>query len=259
MTGNWRQWLPRWLGGLRGVDVYLAPGPAGTVDLRFAHGLAQSRMRRNAPDLLVVDYTRTMLAALMWQPAPKLVGIVGLGGGSQAKFLYRHFPWMHIEALEISAEVLALRERFRVPADDGRFSVLHVDAAEFLPNNPGRYDLMLVDAYDAHGIPPPLSTPAFHRACHDALTENGVLATNLYCDDRTAHFGRLREVFGGNALLVEELRQSNCVAFAWRGEVRPLDADQVLDAMPAEAAGQLRRSFLRVQSAYRTAFTNGRS
>ncbi|MFO7326432.1 MAG: fused MFS/spermidine synthase [Pseudomonadota bacterium] len=250
---NWRQWLPRWLGGRHSAGAYVTAGPAGTVDLRFAHGVAQSRMRRTAPDLLVVDYTRTMLAALLWRPAPRRVGIIGLGGGSQAKFLYRHFPQLQIEALEISPEVLELRGRFHVPPDDERFTVRLADAAEFLPQHPGRYDLMLVDAYDAQGIPPALGTPAFQKACHDALAEGGVLATNLYCDDHAAHFGRLREAFGGRALLVEELRQSNRVAFAWRGDVKPVDADEVLDAMPAEAAAQLRRGFLRVQSAYRQA------
>lgn len=257
MSIDWRQWLPRWLGGRRGKGAYLAAGPAGTLDLRFAHGVAQSRMRRSAPDLLVVDYTRTMLAALLWQPAPKRVGIVGLGGGSQAKFLYRHFPKLAIEALEVSAEVLALRERFRVPPDDHRFSVLHVDAAEFLPQHPGRYDLLLVDAYDAQGIPPPLGTFAFQEACRDALTEGGALATNLYCPDHHAHFDRLRKAFGGRALLVEEPRQSNRVGFAWRGDVQPVDADGLLDTLPAEAAAQLRRGFLRVQSAYQQAARNG--
>src|SRR5690606_23252392 len=160
MSAGLRYWLPRWLGGSGGKGAFVASGPSNTLDLRFADGVAQSRMRRTAPDVLVADYTRTMLAALLWQPAPKRVGIVGLGGGSQAKFLYRHFPHLSIEALEISPQVLALRDRFRIPADDARFSLRQVDAAQFLPANPARYDLMLVDAYDAKGIPPVLRTAA---------------------------------------------------------------------------------------------------
>lgn len=249
MSLDLRQWLPRWLGGRRGRRAYLAAGPAGTLDLRFANGVAQSRMRRKDPDWLEVDYTRTMLAALLWQPAPARIGIVGLGGGSQAKFLHRHLPQVSIEALEVSAEVLALRGRFQVPPDDGRLVVHHVDAADFLPRHPGRYDLLLVDAYDAQGIPPHLGTSQFHAACRDALTAHGVLATNLYCDDHAAHFARLRSAFAGRALLVEEPRQSNRVAFAWKGDLPPRRAGEVLDALPPQAAMQLRRSFRRVEHA----------
>lgn len=246
---NWRHWLPRWLGGSGGSGVHLASGPSGTLDLRFATGVAQSRMRRDAPDQLVVGYTRTMLAALLWQPSPARIGIVGLGGGSQAKFLYRHFPCAVIEALEISPEVLAFRERFQVPPDDGRFTVRLTDAAEFLPGHPGRYDLMLVDAYDETGIPAALSTPAFHAACHAALTETGVLASNLYGDDPVAHFEQLRAAFGGRAVLVDEPRQSNRVAFAWKGLVPRDDGKALLDGLPAEAAMQLRSGFRRVHAA----------
>ena len=40
-------------------------------------------------------------------------------------------------------------------------------------------------------------------------SESGVLASNLFCADHTAHFARLRDAFEGQALLVEEQRQSN--------------------------------------------------
>ena len=49
-------------------------------------------MLRWAPDRLLVGYTRTMLAALWLHPDPRRIGIIGLGGGAQAKFCYRHLP-----------------------------------------------------------------------------------------------------------------------------------------------------------------------
>lgn len=229
----------------------IVQGPAGTLDLRFAHGVAQSRMRIDAPHLLAVDYTRSMLGALLWQPRPRRIAIVGLGGGSQAKFLHRHLPGTVIEVLEINPRVLALRDRFHVPPDDDRLRVLLVDAAEYLPTQHGRYDLLLVDGYDETGIPAALATPAFHAACRDALAGDGVLATNLFCADHAMHFARLREAFADRALLVEEPRQSNRVAFAWNGGTAPrLHAPQEVAALlPGEAAVQLRDGFSRVVEA----------
>ena len=230
----------------------IVQGPAGTLDLRFARGVAQSRMRIDAPHLLAVDYTRSMLGALLWQPRPRRIAIVGLGGGSQAKFLHRHLPGAVIDVLEINPRVLALRDRFHVPPDDDRLRVLLADAAEYLPTQRGRYDLLLVDGYDETGIPAALATPAFHAACRDALTgDDGVLATNLFCADHPMHFARLREAFAGRALLVEEPRQSNRVAFAWNGDDVPrLHApEEVAALLPDDAAVQLRDGFNRVVAA----------
>lgn len=251
MKRDWIPALPRWLGGRPRGGVRVVPGPDDTLDLRFANGVAQSRMHPDAPEFLVVDYTRTMLAALLWQPNPKRIGIVGLGGGSQAKFLHEYLPGAEIEALEINPDVLAFRERFQVPADSERFRVLQVDAAAFLPQHPDRYDLLLVDAYDETGIPASVSTPAFHRACRDALSNDGVLASNLYCDDHAARSARLRDAFEGRALLVEEQRQSNRVAFAWKASGSPVlqCADDLLARLPQSAAVQLREGFRRVEDA----------
>src|SRR5690606_41117238 len=55
----------------------------GFVSLQFVRGQTQSRMRGNAPEHLLIDYTRTMLGVRLWNPRPARVGIVGLGGGSQ--------------------------------------------------------------------------------------------------------------------------------------------------------------------------------
>lgn len=185
------------------------------LDLRFESGVSQSRMRVDAPDELVVDYTRTMLGALLWQPSPRRIGMVGLGGGSQAKFCLRHLPDARIEAFEIDARVLAMRHDFHVP-DDDRLQLVHGDAAQLMPQRRGEYDLLLIDGYDTTGIPAVLSTQSFIDDCRDALAVDGVLATNLLSADHAEHFARLQMAFGHNVLLVDEPRQSNRVGFAWR-------------------------------------------
>ena len=77
---------------LRRVGAYTA--------LQFTRGQTQSRMLGDAPDQLLIDYTRTMLAALLWQPRPRTICMVGLGGGSQAKFIHRHLPGARLEVVE---------------------------------------------------------------------------------------------------------------------------------------------------------------
>lgn len=204
------------------------------VSLQFRRGQTQSRMRGDAPERLLIDYTRTMLAALLWQPRPAHIGIVGLGGGSQVKFLHRHVPGTRLEVVENHPGVIELRREFGIPDDDGRLQVVFDDGARFVAARPGRYDLLLIDGYDAGGIPEALSTPAFHAACREALAPGGVMATNLHGDDPSHHVERLRATFGRDRVLVlAEPKMSNRVAFAWIGATPAGDAATVEAARAA--------------------------
>lgn len=200
-----------------------------TTELQFAHGVSQSRMLTFDPDKLLIDYTRTMLGALLLVPKPTRVGMVGLGGGSQAKFCYRHLPEARIEVVENNPHVLALRGKFRVPDDDARFRVVLDDGAVFLRERRQYFDLLLVDGYDETGIPAALTSQQFYDDCRAALTDNGAMAVNLYCDDSQSHIERLRCSFGAQrVLVVEEPRQSNRVAIAWTGTPAPEGVEMAL-------------------------------
>lgn len=226
-----RPWWRRWRAAPERVGGAYILSRLGTRELRFADGVGQSRMARFFPHRLMVPYTRTMLGALALVPQPRDIGIVGLGGGSQAKFLHRHVRGARIEALEISAEVIALRRRFRIPDDDARFRVVQADAALALRERTGAYDLLLIDAYDIGGIPQPLSTARWYADCRDSLRPSGALATNLYATDVDRHLRLLRSAFGADRVaLTRETQQNNCVAFAWRPPPAPAGTAPALSA-----------------------------
>jgi spermidine synthase len=263
---GWRQRIADWLAGLvvrtRPRDpTGLALRPARLrhsgdyTALQFTRGQTQSRMHGGTPDQLLIDYTRTMLAALLWRPQPRAIGMVGLGGGSQAKFIHRYLPHARLEVVENHPGVIAMRREFRIPDDDERLQVALDDGARFVAARPACYDLLLVDGYDASGIPAALATQAFHDACRDALRPGGVLATNLFCADPAPHVARLRHSFGaGQVLVVEEARMSNRVVFAWAGAAPSGDSasvGRVLAALPAAAQAALEPSLERVASALR--------
>ena len=217
-----------------------------TRELRFAEGTAQSRMSRWAPDRLVVDYTRTMLGALALVPSPGRIAMVGLGGGSQAKFLHRHLPAARLDAIEINPAVIALRRRFRIPDDDARFRVVEADAAEWLKTQPASLDLLLVDGYDTTGIPAALSTQRFYNDCRAALRTGGVAAFNLYDTAHAEHWHRLQLAFGKpHVAMIEEARQSNRVALGW---VPPLAAPGLPYSLSRAGQHELRDALATVRS-----------
>jgi len=227
-----------------------------STSLQFNRAVTQSRMLTWWPSRLLVGYTRTMMGALLWQPAPQRIGMIGLGGGSQAKFIHRCLPGAHLDVVENNAAVIALRDQFCLPEDGPRFSVIHGDGAQFVRERAERYDILLVDAYDVTGIPRALSTQRYYDACRDALSEGGVMASNLFCpDDRqlAVHLGRIRRSFGAErVLVVQEPGMRNQVVFAWTGEplpqgtwTLPIRARQI----PARARWALKPVLVRVHAA----------
>ena len=91
--------------------------------LFFSAQDVQSRMHILRPDELQFEYTKIMMGFLLHNPKPLSIAMIGLGGGSLAKFCYRHLPRTDIVVVEINPHVLALRDAFAIPPDDHRFSV----------------------------------------------------------------------------------------------------------------------------------------
>ncbi len=96
--------------------------------LHFDERFIQSAMRISAPRQLLLSYTRAMMAFLLFQPQPRHIVMIGLGGGSLAKYCYARLPEARISVLEIDADVIALRRTFLIPDDDERFRIIHADA-----------------------------------------------------------------------------------------------------------------------------------
>lgn len=189
--------------------------------LHFAAHETQSRMWLRDPYALALKYTQTMMGFLLFQPRPGRIGMIGLGGGSLAKFCYRYLPDARIEAVEINPQVLALRETFLVPPDDERFQAHLADGADYIRGCKRSLDVLLVDGYDRDGIAQRLCTQSFYDDCRRSLRPGGLMIANIIC----AHaqydllIERIRTSFGKSVLIVQDSESSNDVVFAWVGEI----------------------------------------
>ena len=223
--------------------------------LHFCALEAQSRMLKQEPDRLVLDYTRTMMAFLLFNSQPDRIVMIGLGGGSLAKFCYRELPNTCIDVVEINPHVVALRDAFHVPPDDDRFHVHLDDGARFIGQSPDRFNVLLVDAYTRDGIPPQLASVEFYDSCKRALRENGVMILNLYCKDADVHIGRIRRCFDDSFFVVDEKDGTNRVVIASRGALLPhtsIPQQRPAHVRPS-AWSSLQPAFLRAKSALRKA------
>jgi spermidine synthase len=152
----------------------------GVLTLHFDEMSVQSEMRLDAPDELVMSYTRALMSFMLFVPNPEQIAMVGLGGGSLAKYCYRNLPQSDILVLEINPAVIALRQEFAIPPDNERFHVMLADGADYIGNAPVPVDVLIVDGFDAKGHSPQLGSQQFYDNCFAMLKENGILALNLW-------------------------------------------------------------------------------
>lgn len=152
----------------------------GILALHFDELSIQSEMNIDNPDQLVIGYTRAAMSFLLLKPVPKRIAMIGLGGGSLAKYCYRYLPQTEITVLEINPDVIALRNEFAIPADDARFRIVAGDGAKWVTESSWQPDVLIVDGFDASGLPEQLGCQRFYDDCNTALTDDGVLVVNLW-------------------------------------------------------------------------------
>jgi spermidine synthase len=187
--------------------------------LYFSLEDVQSRMQLQHPDVLDLRYTRTMMAFLLFLPAPSAIAMVGLGGGSLAKFCHRHLPASRIDVVEINPAVIALRDQFGVPPETARFRIIQADGAVFMRDPPQRYGVIMLDAFGPGGLPPEVATQRFYDDCHDSLAPGGVLVANFHsaAADFPLCVARLDRTFPHGVMVVGDGEHINSIVFARSG------------------------------------------
>ncbi|HWT16340.1 MAG TPA: fused MFS/spermidine synthase [Patescibacteria group bacterium] len=218
-----------------GCAAALAVDGPGVIDtpeslsLRFAEIDLQSRMSKRDPIALTLDYTRSMMAFLLFAPRPRRIALIGLGGGSLAKFCHHELPDTDIDVIEIDPRVVALRDRFQVPHDDARFRVHIDDGARFIAATTDRYDVILLDGYTEHGVPASLASHKFHRDCRDALRIGGIMVSNLHGRDVLDQTAKIRRTYRDQVLELDDSRCSNRILFAFKSDAAAAPGRPALD------------------------------
>ena len=190
----------------------------GVRHLHVGGEAIQSAMRLDDPHALELDYTRCMMAFLLFHPQPRRALMIGLGGGSLAKFFHRRLAGLRTHVVEYDERVIATaRALFHVPADDARLTVEHGDGVEALA--PECCDLLVVDGYEDESTPAAMVSQAFFDAGWCALQEPGVLVMNFMNDDPNFDriLQRIERAFGGAAIAFQSLRDPNIVVLGLKG------------------------------------------
>jgi hypothetical protein len=161
----------------------------------------QSSMDLLYPARLVFHYERLMSVSFAMTERPVTALLLGLGGAAMLRFIRAYLPDCSPTVIEADETVIGIARRW--------FFLTHpvmLDSAQsFVAAATARYDVILIDLYDAAG--PSETSPAFWKRALDLLAPGGCLAVN-WADFATNP--RVRPVAEG---LAEEARAQGLAPF----------------------------------------------
>jgi spermidine synthase len=128
---------------------------------------------------LPVQYSRMMMATVMYPPQLHSILELGFGGGRIASYLHQFLPETRITSVELDPVVVELAKKYFDVRDDDRFREVIKDGRLFLANTKEHYDIILIDAYRDTFVPFQLLTQQFYQLVKDHLNEGGVVAQNV--------------------------------------------------------------------------------
>ena len=211
--------------GMTGEESVDVSEMDGVRSLYLGSETVQSAMRVKAPYELELAYSRGMMMFLLFMKQPKEVLMVGLGGGSVAKYIHHFLPEMQTRVVEINPRIIQVaRSHFYLPDDDDRLEVIEGDGVVYLQENGATADVLLLDIFDSQGVPPEIYNQAFFDTCEASLRLDGMMAVNLWGSDKNfdIYLQRIEQSFHGRVLVLRTGRPGNIVVFGFKRPPRDL-------------------------------------
>ena len=124
-------------------------------------------------------YPDYFLLAWLLNPNIKRVLVVGMGSGSVPKRLLSDFPGVQVDSVELDPVVVQVAKRYFELRDDPRHRIFVQDGRQYVRRADTAYDLIVMDAYFAEGVPFHLVTREFFQQTKAKLAPGGIVAANV--------------------------------------------------------------------------------
>jgi spermidine synthase len=195
----------------------------GVRQLHLGSKTVQSGMLVKSPLVLVFNYSRAIMYFLLFSEHIKSVLTVGLGGASVTKYIHAYCPEITQTVVEINPQVIAVaHSHFFLPDTDERLEVIQADGIVYMAENPGSHDCLIIDGFDADGIPDGFCTPDFFDKCFNVLHDNGVFVINLWGSDKNfdIYLQRIEQIFLNRVLVLPTGKPGNIIVFGFKDALK---------------------------------------
>jgi len=146
--------------------------------LRFDRSIQGGMVLRD-PLTSVLRYPDYVHLAWLMNHMITRVLVVGLGAGSIPKRFLRDYPDVTVDSVELDPAVVDIAKQYFGVHEEQRHHIVVADGRQFLRRADASYDLIVMDAYFAEGIPFHLVTREFLRLVKSHLRPGGVVAANV--------------------------------------------------------------------------------
>jgi spermidine synthase len=123
------------------------------------------------------------MSTLIFADDPESVLIVGLGGGTMAKFISKIYPDCKIKAIEKRENIKKIAYGYFNLPQKGNIEIIIGDCdgtLQELVMQSDQYDIILIDVFTGNDISNSLANQNIFDACKSLLTRRGVLGINLW-------------------------------------------------------------------------------
>jgi spermidine synthase len=115
----------------------------------------QSNMHIDDPYQTDIEYVGYLHLTVAVCPQATRALVIGLGGGSLVKRMWRDYPWMSVDAVELDPEVIEICQAFFALPDDERLRVFCSEGRAFIESGEETYGIIAIDAFNDDRIPLP--------------------------------------------------------------------------------------------------------
>lgn len=157
-----------------------------TRKLYFDSPVEQSCLYLNAPMTLNFEYQEKIIERVQsfsqqHKPhKPLRVLMLGMGGGSMAHHLFHLLPNLQMTVVELRQAVIDCAfDYFQLP-NEPEIEVVQQNALTFMAENQYEYDIILVDIFDAQGLPSEMGHDSFQQSIWQSLKSPGLVIYNLW-------------------------------------------------------------------------------
>lgn len=190
--------------------------------MHFGSRPKQSSLDLMDPNRLCLEYTKYIMACLLYNPIPENCLILGLGGGSISRFFHHHYSDINITTVEIRQKVIDVARRFFKVPESKSFKILNYPAEEIVASGKkNKYDLIITDIFNQHGMVKTLLDANFIENLKRKLSNNGILAINLWLKPEKL-FDKIISIldtfFHKRLILVPIIHRTNCIVLGINSE-----------------------------------------
>ncbi len=143
----------------------------------------QACLNLNDKDKLIFEYTQSLMAGLAYNPSPKKILIIGLGGGTLPMAFAKILPETEVVSVEIDPAVAKLAKKYFNYTETDKIKTSIKDGRVYIKRavkNQQKFDWIILDAFNGDYIPEHLLTVEFLSEAKALLAPGGLLSANTF-------------------------------------------------------------------------------